>query len=29
VRFQIQIGRLDEAAVQRAINAVGHYEVSG
>ncbi len=29
VRFQIQIGRLDEAAVQRAINAVGHYEVNG
>jgi molecular chaperone DnaK (HSP70) len=29
VRFQIQIGRLDEAAVQRATTAVAHYEVSG
>jgi molecular chaperone DnaK (HSP70) len=29
VRFQIQIGRLDEAAMQRATNAVAHYEVSG
>jgi molecular chaperone DnaK (HSP70) len=29
VRFEIQIGRLDEAAVQRATTAVAHYEVSG
>jgi molecular chaperone DnaK (HSP70) len=29
VRFEIQIGRLDEAAMQRATTAVAHYEVSG
>jgi len=29
VRFEIQIGRLDEADVQRATTAVAHYEVSG
>jgi molecular chaperone DnaK (HSP70) len=29
IRFEIQIGRLDEAAMQRATTAVAHYEVSG
>ena len=29
VRFEIQIGGLDEAAVQEATSAVARYEVSG
>lgn len=29
VRFQIQIGRLDEDAMRRATTSVAHYEVSG
>ena len=29
VRFEIQIGGLDEAAVQQAAAAVARYEVSG